>query len=174
MNGSGSATLREIKRSAVVAGAIGLFACAGSMIGQTSGSRPTPAGSSETVNDSATPSGPLNQRLAVDILSDTQGVDFAPYIRQVLQTIGKSWSAVLPDAGASANDAQAETDIRFTISQDGKISAMLLAESAHQIKFDRAAWGSITGAGQLPSLPADFNGPNVTLSMHFRVGASEQ
>jgi hypothetical protein len=50
MNASGSATLREIKRSAVVAGAIALFVCAGSMIGQTSGSRPTPAGSSETVN----------------------------------------------------------------------------------------------------------------------------
>jgi len=174
MNGSGSATLREIKRSAVVAGAIGLFVCAGSMIGQTSGSRPTPAGSSEIVNDSAPQSGPLNQRLAVDVLSDTHGVDFAPYIKQVLQTIGKSWPAVLPDAGASANDAQAETVIRFTIRQDGAVSAMLLAESAHQIELDRAAWGSITGAGQLPSLPADFNGPNVVLRIHFRVGASQQ
>jgi TonB family protein len=101
-------------------------------------------------------------------------LDDAPYIRQVLQTIEKSWSAVLPAAGAYANDAQAETVIRFTISQDGATSAMLLAESAHQIKLDRAAWGSITGAGQLPSLPADFNGPNVVLRIHFRVGASQQ
>ena len=174
MNGSGSGTLRGIKKSAVFAGAIGLLFCANSMIGQTNGSRSTAARSSDIVNDSAPQSGPLNQRLAIDVLSDTQGVDFAPYIRQVLQTIGKSWTSLLPDAGAYAQDTQAETVIRFTISQDGAISAMQSAESAHQSRLDRAAWGSITGVGQLPSLPADFSGSSLIIRIHFKVAPPQR
>jgi hypothetical protein len=92
MNGSVSGTLRVIKKSAVFVGAIGLFFCADSVIGQTSGSRSNPVGSSEIVNDSAPQSGPRYQRLAADVLSDTQGVDFGPYLRQALPMIRrKSW-----------------------------------------------------------------------------------
>jgi TonB family protein len=174
MNGLGSGTLRGIKKSAVFAGAIGFLFWGNSMIGQTSGSRSTSAGSSEIVNDSAPPSGPLYQPLAMEVLSDTQGVDFAPYIKQVLQMIGKSWHSSLPSDAAYAKNAQAETTIRFTIGQDGAVSAMQLVGSTDQVKLDRAAWGSITGAGQLPSLPADFNGPSVILRIHFRVGAPQQ
>ena len=82
--------------------------------------------------------------------------------------IKRSWVSSLPEEVAHSNNSQAETVIRVTISRDGKISAMELAESAHQIGVDRAAWGSITGAGQLPSLPTDFNGPSLILSIHFR------
>jgi TonB family protein len=174
MNGSVSRTLRAIKRSAVFAGAIGLFFSANSMIGETGGSRSTPAGSSEIVNDSAPPSGPLYQPLAVELLSDTQGVDFAPYVKQVLQIIGKSWHSSLPGEAAYAKGAQADTTIRFTISQDGTVSAMQLVESAHQLKLDRAAWGSITGVGKLPSLPADFSGPSLIIRVHFKVSPAQQ
>ena len=97
--------------------------------------------------------------LSVIVLSDTQGVDFTPYIRQAIRLIDKSWSTSslqdLPDKFKS------KTTIRFTISADGSIDSMELVESAHMIKVDRAAWGSITGIGQFRSLPAAFKGPNL-------------
>lgn len=105
--------------------------------------------------------------LSVIVLSDTQGVDFTPYIRQAIRLIDKSWSTSslqdLPDKFKS------KTTIRFTISADGSIHSMELVESAHMIKVDRAAWGSITGIGQFPSLPAAFKGPNLVLDVDFQV-----
>jgi len=173
MNGSVSRTLRIIKRSAVFVGAIGLFFCADRVIGQTSGSLSNTVGSSEIVNDSAPQSGPRYQRLAADIVSDTQGVDFGPYMRQALPMIRSLWVSSLPKEVAHASYSQTETVIRFTISRDGTISTMELVESAHQIGVDRAAWGSIVGVGQLPSLPADFNGPSLVLRIHFRVNPAQ-
>jgi TonB family protein len=125
------------------------------------------------VNDNAPPSGPRYERLAADILSDTQGVDFTPYMRQTLAMIEKSWVSSLPEEVAHTNKSQ-ETVIRFTISRDGAISAMELVESARQLGIDRAAWGSVTSVAPLPSLPADFNGSSLILRIHFRVNSRQQ
>jgi len=105
--------------------------------------------------------------LSVIVLSDTQGVDFAPYVRRAIQLIDKSWStSSLQDL---LDNFESKTTIRFTISADGSIHSMQLVESAHVVKVDRAAWGSITGVGQFPSLPAEFNGPNLVLDVDFQV-----
>ena len=95
MNGSISVTLRVIKRSAVFVGAIGLFLFADSVVGQTSGSRSNTIASSDSLNDSTPQPGPRYQPLVADILSDTQGVDFGPYMRQALQMTGKPVSPKL-------------------------------------------------------------------------------
>jgi len=173
MNGSANGTFRGIRRSAVFVCAAGLFFCAGNVIGQTSGPRSNTLGSPENVNNNALPSGPRYQRLAADILSDTQGVDFSPYMRQTLAMIEKSWVSSLPEEVAHAKTSQ-ETVIRFTISRDGAISAMELVESASQLGVDRAAWGSITSVAPLPSLPAGFNGSSLILRVQFRVNPPQQ
>jgi outer membrane biosynthesis protein TonB len=73
-----------------------------------------------------------------------------------------------------ANNSQAETVIHFTISQDGTVSEMTLVEAPHHIELDRAAWGSIVEVGKLPSLPADFNGSKLILSIHFKANEPQQ
>jgi TonB family protein len=173
MNGSANGTVRGIRKSAVFVCAIGLFFCAGNVIGQTSGSLSNAFGSPANVNDHVSQPEPRYQRLAADIISDTQGVDFAPYMRQTLSMIKKSWVSSLPEEVAQAKNSR-ETVIRFTISRDGAISAMELVESAHQLGLDRAAWGSITGVAPLPSLPAGFNGPSLILRIHFRENPPQQ
>jgi len=165
MRGSVIGNLGVIGRSAIFLGAIGLFFSAADLIGQTSGSQSNAVASSQYVNDSS----PQYQRLGADILSDTQGVDFGPYMRQALGMIRKLWLSSLPEGVKLPNEPQAETIIRFTIGQDGTISAMTLDQSAHLIEVDRAAWGSITGVERFPSLPADFNGPSLILRISFRV-----
>jgi uncharacterized protein (TIGR03435 family) len=118
----------------------------------------------------AAESGRRVQPLFAHILSDTQGADFAPYMRQALQMIGKSWSSSslrdVPD------NFKSETTIRFTISPNGTIHNMVLADSAHLIEIDRAAWGSITSVGRFPSLPAEFKGPNLVLDVGFKVNSA--
>jgi outer membrane biosynthesis protein TonB len=111
----------------------------------------------------------LSQVPEVQILSDTQGIDFAPYLKQVLQTIRGLWLPLLPEEARPPVNMQAETLIRFSVGPDGKISAMHLDGSTHQVKIDRAAWGAIVGAGQFPTLPAGFSGPYLELRIHFRV-----
>ena len=87
-------------------------------------------------------------------------------MKQVISMVQKSWTSSLPE-GIAGN--RSEVAIRFTISQVGKINAMVLSDSSHQLAVDRAAWGSITSVGQFPSLPADFNGASLTVEMHFKV-----
>ena len=164
MNCTVTGTLADMKRSAMLLAAVGLFFSATDIIGQSAGASSGAVASSQYAKGGA-------EALAVDFLSDTKGVDFGPYIRKTLQTIKATWLPLLPDEARLPFNQQGETIIRFTISPDGKISAMHLDGGPHQAKFDRAAWGAITGVGQFPPLPANFHGPELELRLHFRVNS---
>ena len=103
----------------------------------------------------------------VDILSDTQGVDFGPYIRRILGDIRRTWIPLIPEEARPPLNKQGETLIRFTILPDGRIAAMNLDGSSQDTAIDRACWGGITGVGQFPPLPANFKGPNLELRIDF-------
>jgi|SRR5579871_256352 len=170
MNCSVTGTLAGFKRSTVLLAAVGLFFSATGLIGQSAGASSGAVASSQSAKGGAE-AAPWGQALAVDFLSDTKGVDFGPYIRKTLQTIKATWIPLLPDEARLPFNQQSETIIRFTISPDGKISAMHLDGGSHQVKFDRAAWGAITSVGQFSPLPANFHGPDLELRIHFRVNS---
>jgi TonB family protein len=90
-------------------------------------------------------------------------VDFGPYMRQTMQSIGKAWSSSPVQRGP-----RAETAIRFTIQADGTVRNMVLVESSHLTDIDRAVWGSIIGLGRFAPLPAGFTGPDLTLEVKFK------
>jgi TonB family protein len=102
-----------------------------------------------------------------EILSDTQGVDFGPYIQRILRDIKRNWIPLIPEEARPPLNKQGETLIRFTISSDGHITAMNLDGSSQDTAIDRACWGGITGVGQFPPLPANFKGPNLELRIDF-------
>jgi TonB family protein len=102
-----------------------------------------------------------------EILSDTQGVDFGPYIRRILEDIRRNWYPLIPEEARPPLNKQGETLIRFTILPDGRIAAMNLDGSSQDQAIDRACWGGITGVGQFPPLPANFHGPNLELRIDF-------
>jgi TonB C terminal len=103
----------------------------------------------------------------VEILSDTEGVDFGPYLRRILADIKRNWLPLIPEEARPAASMQSETLIRVSILPDGRISAMHLDGSSQQQNIDRAAWGAITGEGQFPPLPATFKGQSVELRISF-------
>jgi TonB family protein len=105
----------------------------------------------------------------VDILSDTQGVNFQPYLARIMREIYEQWIPLLPEETRPPLNKQGTTQIRFTINPDGTIAAMHLDGSTHDDALNRAAWGSITGVGQFPPLPKQFHGPNLELRIHYLV-----
>jgi TonB family protein len=105
----------------------------------------------------------------VDILSDTMGVDFNPYLKKIIREIYNTWLPLIPEEARPPLNKQGETLIRFTILPDGRIGAMNIDASTQDQALDRAAWGSITGVGQFPPLPSQFHGPNLELRIHYLV-----
>ncbi|MCL2659540.1 MAG: TonB C-terminal domain-containing protein [Acidobacteriaceae bacterium] len=104
-----------------------------------------------------------------EILSDTMGVDFNPYLRRILSDIYKTWIPLIPEEARPPLSKQGETQLRFIILPDGQIGGVFYENSTHDEAYDRAAWGSITGVGQFPPLPKEFKGPNLTLRIRYLV-----
>jgi TonB family protein len=102
-----------------------------------------------------------------EILSDTMGVDFAPYITRILQTIRQNWINGLPPSAYPPIWKQGKTGIDFVILKDGKVSNMALHSSSGDVALDRSAWGGITGSNPFPPLPKEFPGPNIVLRIGF-------
>ncbi len=104
-----------------------------------------------------------------EILSDTQGVNFQPYLRRILADIYRNWIPLIPEECRPPLSKQGETLVRFKILPDGRIGGMWLDGSTHDDAINRAAWGSITREGQFPPLPSQFHGPELELRIDYYV-----
>ncbi|WP_026442803.1 energy transducer TonB family protein [Pseudacidobacterium ailaaui] len=104
---------------------------------------------------------------AVDILSDTMGVDFGPYIRRIIYDTERSWWPIIPESARPPISKQGKVGIRFKIMPDGSVKEMVLELPSGDVALDRAAWGGITGASPYPPLPKEFKGPFLELRFLF-------
>jgi TonB family protein len=101
---------------------------------------------------------------ALEILSDTQGVDFGPYLQRILEDVRKNWYSLIPE---SAEMKKGKLAIEFAITKDGNIADMRLVATSNDAALDRAAWGGITTSNPFPPLPSEFNGPFLALRFRF-------
>jgi TonB family protein len=101
---------------------------------------------------------------ALDILSDTQGVDFGPYLQRILQNVKENWYHLIPE---SAEMKKGKLAIEFAITRDGKVADMRLIATSGDVALDRPAWGSITASNPFPPLPNEFTGPYLALRFRF-------
>ena len=115
--------------------------------------------------------GPLtpntNAQGAVDILSDTLGVDFGPYLSRVLEEVRRNWYNLIPEEARSPLFKQGKLAIQFVIDKNGSVEGMKLIAPSGDIALDRAAWGGITASNPFPPLPKEFNGPYLALRFRF-------
>ncbi|MGB0104094.1 MAG: TonB family protein, partial [Candidatus Sulfotelmatobacter sp.] len=100
----------------------------------------------------------------LEILSDTQGVDFGPYLQRVLHDVRQNWYNAIPE---SAEMKHGSLIIEFAITKDGKVAGMKLVTSSGDVPLDRAAWAGIVGSDPFPELPSDFGGPYLALRFRF-------
>lgn len=124
--------------------------------------------------DSGQLSGPsLNQHSGADggvqVLSDTQGVDFNPYLQKVIRETYRTWDPLIPEEVNPPILKRGQCEIVFTILPNGRVQAhsMLLTGRSGDVALDRAAWGSIEGA-DYPPLPQEFHGPYLQLRFRFQ------
>jgi TonB family protein len=162
MNGS-VANIRIGLAVGLLAG--GLFFSSSDLVGQSAGA--SAGESSASAKDDTKKTALSNPPTDVEILTDTQGVDFGPYVRKALGIIKKNWIPLIPEEARPPAKVQGETLIRFSILPDGKISAMHLDGSSQHTNIDRAAWGAVTAVGQLPALPTEFKGSHLELRINF-------
>jgi TonB family protein len=100
----------------------------------------------------------------LEILSDTMGVDFDPYLKRVLHDVRQNWYNAIPE---SAQMKHGNLIIEFAITKDGKVAGMKLVTSSGDIPLDRAAWAGITGSDPFPALPTEFGGQYLALRFRF-------
>jgi TonB family protein len=140
---------------------------AGDAIRQAERSAAQNAGGSSGDYGQNAPSQHQAMNSGADIISDTMGVDFGPYMRRVVEATRRSWYPIIPESARPPLDKQGRVGIRFKIYPDGSVKEMILEFPSGDVSLDRAAWGGITGASPYPPLPKDFKGPFLELRFGF-------
>jgi TonB family protein len=135
-----------------------------SIVGQTpqNGDGRAPAG-----NTTGQPAGSVKSLGNLEVLSDTQGVDFGPYLSKVLEAVRKNWYVLIPSEARRPKMKSGKLAIEFAILPDGKVVGMRLASPSGNVALDRAAWGGITASNPFAPLPAEFTGPYLALRFRF-------
>ena len=60
----------------------------------------------------------------LEVLSDTQGVDFGPYLSRVIQAVRMNWYNLIPEAARPPLLKRGKVSIEFAILPDGKVAGM--------------------------------------------------
>lgn len=129
-------------------------------------------GGSQVVEDFSPPSplggvssSPSRSRGSVELLSDPNGIDFKPYLIQVLAAVKRNWFAVMPESARFGRRGQVR--IQFAISRDGGVPKLVIANSSGFEAFDRAAVAGVSASNPFPPLPREFQGSEVRLQFTF-------
>jgi hypothetical protein len=102
----------------------------------------------------------------VEILSDTQGIDFAPYLRVVVRSVKRNWHDMIP----TSETREGKLAIEFAITKDGKVADMNLVArpgGPNDEALVRMAWASITKSNPFPPMPSEFTGAFLALRFRF-------
>ena len=116
-----------------------------------------------TPNPNQTPAGPVRSNL--QLLSDPKGVDFKPYLIQILAAVRTNWLAVIPESARLG--LRGRVLVQFIIDRRGGVPKLVIAESSGTTAFDRAAVAGISASNPFPPLPANFQGPEIRLQLAF-------
>ena len=103
----------------------------------------------------------------MEITTDTQGVDFGPYLQRVLHDVKEHWYQIIPESAMAPLLKKGEVSIEFAILKDGKVAGMRYVSGSGDVALDRAAYGGITASNPFPPLPPEFGGQYLGLRFTF-------
>ncbi len=103
----------------------------------------------------------------LDVLSDTMGVDFGPYLARVLHDVRENWYRIIPESARAPLMKKGKVSIEFAILKDGQVAGLQIVGSSGDVALDRAAYGGITASKPFPPLPTEFGGQYLALRFHF-------
>jgi hypothetical protein len=106
-------------------------------------------------------------RSGLEMLTDTEGIDFKAYLRTVYISVRQNWFAVMPPSVETGQ--QGVNRVEFRIMQDGKIpedSVKLTGHSGNE-GLDRASLTAIHALVPFDHLPEKFSQPFIALRITF-------
>ena len=87
---------------------------------------------------------------SVDILTDTKGIDFGPYLQTVKMKVKERWYSLIP---SSAMPEPGCVSIQFKILKNGNIADLHYTSTSGDPQLDRAASAAIEWPEALPPFP---------------------
>jgi len=104
----------------------------------------------------------------IQVLSDTQGVDFSSWIQRWHHETENTWDPLIPDEVNPPINKAGVVAIRFKVLPNGRLmdGSLVLEGRSGDTALDRAAWGALTGSNYAP-LPREFHGPFLELRAFF-------
>jgi TonB family protein len=108
-----------------------------------------------------------NAHEAVDVLTDTKGVDLHSYLDEVQHSIKASWFKQIPAAARPPIMKKGRVAISFRVLREGRIANVQYSESSGHIALDRAAYGAVIDSNPLPRLPSEFKCQFLDLRFRF-------
>ena len=118
------------------------------------------------------PPSPGSQGSNMQLLTDPQGVDFRPYLIRILASVKQHWLSVMPESVKLGR--RGKVAIQFSISRDGGVPKLVIAEASGADALDRAAVAGISASVPFPPLPAEFKGDRIVLQMNFAYNMPRQ
>jgi TonB family protein len=109
---------------------------------------------------------------ALELKSDPMGVDFRPYLTQILATIRRNWYAVMPESVKLGR--RGKVGLLFAITRSGSVSKVTWAFQSGADALDKAAIASISASNPFPPLPAEFKGERIVLQLNFAYNQPKQ
>jgi len=110
---------------------------------------------------------PTAQMGPMEVLTDTQGVDFGPYLAQVIQIVKRNWYSIIPESAYPPLSKKGKVTIEFAIDKKGQIEGLTVVKPSGDVPLDRAAYGGIQFSNPFPPLPREFGGPYLGLRFLF-------
>ena len=101
----------------------------------------------------------------VELKSDPMGVDFRPYLMQVLAAVRRNWTAVMPESVKLG--LRGRVSIQFSIGKAGSVLKLVYAEQSGSRPLDEAAVAGISASNPFPPLPAEFKGERIVVQLNF-------
>lgn len=102
----------------------------------------------------------------LELLSDPQGMDFRPYLIQVLASVKRNWQAVLPES-VRLGQRRGRVAVQFIIDKSGRVPKLVIAMPSGADPLDRAAVAGISASNPFPPLPSEFRGSEIRLQLIF-------
>ena len=113
------------------------------------------------------PPSPGNSGSNLELMSDPKGVDFRPYLIQVLAAVRRNWYAVIPES-ARLGMNRGRVAIQFAIGKNGAVPKLVIASSSGIPSLDRAAVAGISASNPFPALPREYTGNEIRLQFLFQ------
>jgi TonB family protein len=121
-----------------------------------------------TSEENASNSGTKKLPDTVEILTDTQGVDFRPYVLGIIHSVSMKWYGFIPDEARVPQMKQGDVDVEFQIDKRGVLSQSKITKTSGDKSLDDACSKAVLEAAPFNPLPSEFNGEGVLLRFHFR------